>query len=90
MSRINSLFSLVDNFDIICRKQSISSIGSEPLPPAFIDLIDMRDDVARIESNFGFVGYGAKTRSKINTKYFGIIYLRNNLTNSYIDADVPY
>ena len=44
-------------FDIICRKQPIDAFWWETLPPTRINLLDVSDNIIRIETNFGVVSY---------------------------------
>lgn len=48
---------LVQQLNIICWEETVSTIGSQTLPPTFVYLIYVGDNVARIKSYLRIVGW---------------------------------
>jgi hypothetical protein len=45
----------IDEFDVVGGEKAEIATGTHALPPAFVDLLDIRDDLRGVERNFGVV-----------------------------------
>lgn len=48
-------FLVVDDLDIIGREKPVVTIRPESLPPAWVYLVNVRDDLARVEGNLRLI-----------------------------------
>lgn len=47
----------VDQLDVVGREEAIGSVGSQALPPALVDLLNVRDNVVRVKRDLCVVGW---------------------------------
>lgn len=74
---------LIKNFYVIGWKQAICAIWSKTLPPSFIDLINMCDNVARIECNLRFIIWNSRRKPKRRRKKINSLHRCDETMESY-------
>jgi len=48
---------LLNKLNVVCWEKSEGAVRREPLPPALVNLINIRYHIARIKSDFCFITY---------------------------------